>query len=839
MGDRQPRRYLATQIFPTLAQRTLDSQYHALSSQFSNASSLSDLNHLVQQIDQESKSVDSDLARLVEIGSRKHSGDISAVELERAKLSSAITHSNQLTKVFSSANDLGHSLTSKIKALDLEIGRVEATKKYVTGVQTLRVNIKQTQYAIDNQAWETAAKCVHCMKHELLPELVNGKFASAVIPSADIPEYPGRKIELWIEFLSGKFQDLFNEAAKSRSALEITQYFQLFPLIDKPEIGLNCYSKFICSIITESSKALAQSASASEGKLGVYADITSKLFESVSLMLVQHTPLISKSYSETYPDAIVYVVGKIQREIDTQIGTIADMFYDCRRIDKVLQDISLHKFTALKKIVSGDEYAEVTDNELVSIIEVGDLVHELSAIMNCWSLYCKFIISANYYKPTEASTSGSSGLALPALLANGNFKKKIDSKYLPAFESLCLYYFRRSVEKAFTIEELPDVLPYLSTCPVPSSPEQPPISSVVEDITLVFHSTLKNVIESANVSSVKNFVFESFKTLENDFLNGFLTRALAENLPRYNQILSVCSPQDISSIESPLASRADTPAPETVGRFFKGASNALGNVVGSGTAIVASANPTKPANNSKLINFVLYLNTVAAGLEFIEQIVSNITTREPSYLSNLYPFGIDHEKVTNILSGELLVPYKARATEIIRTSLQKFYDQSLKIKVSTTISDCFPESAENNYIINSSSALNDPSTILKFKIAWGIIANPYKQTLNASVYEQLIKILVDNIASILEKKLLYVLKKYRINELGALKLDKDLSAIINEICDDDYELKEKFVRATQIALLVGMDGEEYELNTYSGENGDGTNWVLTPLERKQIRRYRI
>lgn len=836
MTEKVTRRTSTHQIFPSLAQPTLDLQYDALAAQFTASLSLSDLNRLVQEIDIKTNQIDTDLARYVSVTSKKHNGEVSAAELHRAKLLHAINHSNQLTKVFSSANDLGHSLTSKIKSLDHEIGNVNATWAYVADVQTLKSNMKQTQYAIEHQDWEKAAQCIHCMKHELRSELVSGKFASAVVPLTDIPEYPGPKIEQWIEMLKTKFLDLFNEAAKKRSVLEITKYFQLFPLIDQPELGLNCYSKFICSIITESSKALAQSASALESKLGIYGDITAKLFESVSMMLAQHSPLINRYYAESYPLAIVYVVSKIQREIDVQIGTISDTFYESSRIDKVLQDIKLHRFTALKALTSSGEsdLTEVVDNDVASIVEVGDLIHEMSTIMNNWALYCKFI-AQNYFVSTE-----NTDLVLPPLLANGNFHKKIKSKYLPAFESLYLFYLRRSLEKALTIEELPPLSPLLIATKVSQSPDEAPISSIIEDVTLVFHSTLKNVLESGQVSSVKSFVTESFKVLKDDLLHGYISKALEENLPRSNQILTLSSPQNLSVHESPIISRTGTPAPESVGGFFKGASSALGNVVGSGTAMVTAANPTKPVNSTKLINFVLYLNTIAAGLEFVEQIGANFTVRNPSYLSNLFPFGIDSDKVANILKAELLDPFQNCATDIIKQSLLKLYEQSFKLKIVTMISDCFPESSEGNFIVYSSSALNDPSTIIKFKSAWSAISSPYKQTLHKSlVYDQLLRKLVENIAKILEKKLLLSLKKSRINELGALKLDKDLSYMINEMCEDDYELKEKFVRVTQIALLVGMDSEEYELNTYSGEDGDGINWVITPLERKQIRRYRI
>lgn len=850
-------------IFPSLSLLLLDVQYGDFLERFTNASTTSDLSKLVESIDQNTSSLDLELAHFVSVASKKHTQQISAVELSRAKLSGAIANSSDLTQVFTSANDLGLSLTSKIKALDQKICNVDSTLAFVTDVQTLKNNINQIQYAIDKQNWELAAQCIHTSRHKLAPNLVNGKFASVVIPSSEIPELPTPTLEKWIAQLKEQFQQLFNDAAKRRSVPEISKYFQLFPLIDQEEVGLNCYSKFICSIITDTSRTLINSASLGDsvGKPGVYASVITSLFESVSMMLSQHTPLINKYYGESYPDAIVYVVQKIQREIDSQIGLIADTFFDANRIDKVMQDIKLHTFSALKRKLAQDvddsAVTEVLDNDLVSIVEVGDLIHEFSAILRHWSLYCKFVVT-KYFNTTFKSGEGNGkdqpkdeGLKLPALLANSNFNKKIQNKYLPAFEALYTFYFRRSLEKAIAIEEIPSLEPYLIQTKDSKSPEQAPVSSVIEDVTLVFNNTLRNVLDSSQPTTVKKFVSECFKVIQNDLLNGFIQKALQENQPRYNTTLTLRAPSSVNGVPSatasPPSSRTGTPAPESVGSFFKGASSALGNVVGTGSAIVSGTNTGAVPNNPKLIQFVIYLNSVASGQEFLEQIINNLTKRNPTYLRSNFPFGIDEEKISHIIKAELLEPFVSATSSIVKHSLLNFYNVSLKSKVTSIVYECFPEASETNYVVYSSAVLNDPSTILKFKQSWDAMIQPYRQTFHKMlVYDKLLRLLVVNIASMVEKKLMTVLKKFKINELGALKLDKDLSYIINEVCEDDYELREKFVRVTQLVLLVGMDNEEYQLSSYKenttggAEDDDGgINWVLTPLERKQIRRFRI
>ena len=266
----------------------------------------------------------------------------------------------------------------------------------------------------------------------------------------------------------------------------------------------------------------------------------------------------------------------------------------------------------------------------------------------------------------------------------------------------------------------------------------------------------------------------------------------------------------------------------------------LGNVVGTGSSMV---NPNTVVNSPKLINFVIYMNTVASGQDFVSQIINNVTKKNPAYLKNSFPFGIDEKKVTNIIENDLLEPFMTASSSILKQNLVNFYNQSLKNKIVTLINDCFPESSESHYIIYSSNVLNDPTSILKFKQGWDQLMRPYKQTFHKKyVYDKLLRLVVVNIVLLIERKLMAVMKKFKINELGALKLDKDLSFIINEVCEDDYELREKFVRVTQIVLLVGMDNEEYELSSFKGEDDQeevGINWVLTPLQRKQIRRFRI
>lgn len=807
---------------------------------FEHATTDHDLNSLLASIDEINGSINSEISHYIKHNQRKHDNEIVAIELQRAKLSQTLTASDELIKLFSNSNDLGNSLTYQLKALDKEISKVDETIEHVSLTKLLKNNIDQAVYALEHNNFELAANCVHTIKSKVPKALIEGKYASHVIPSTEIPELPTVMIEKLTKQLLEIFKIKFDEAANNKDIPQLSKFFQLFPLIGQEEAGLLCYSRFICQIITDTLRNLMQFTTSSIDKskrTGLYSRSSMQLFENISMMLSQHAPLIKRHYSSTYPDAISYVITKIQHEIDSQIGLITDTYYDENRINKVLQDIGLYKFPILNSRTDPDYHNDsetrksFEDSELVTLVQSGDLFSEFASILNYWSLYCKFITTRYFNESTNK---------VPQLLVDSNFTKKVHSKYLPAFENILNFYFRRSLEKAITIEEIPQLEPYLMSTNNGKVPDQPPCSSVIEDFTMVLNTCIRGVLDSSQLEALKSFVTESMKVIQTDLINGYLVKELNDNLPRYNSSLSLLNPKMnlLSGTASPRTSRSATPQPEqlTSMGFFKGAQSAIGNVVGTTNSLTASNTIT---NNPKLLNFVIYMNTVAVGQEYLVRILNNFTKNDSYYLKNNFPFGDEYHIVSNVLKQEMLDPFVSLTNKIIQESLVNFYNQVIKTKLLIIISDFLSESEESNYLMYSANALNDNSSILKFSNEWRSLITPYRQVFHHDlIYSKLIRLIVLNLANIIEKRLLFVIKKFKVNELGALKLEKDISSFISEVCEDNYELREKFLRVTQIILLVGMDDEEYEQSIID-EDTTGMNWILTPAERKQFRGLRV
>lgn len=856
----------------------LEFKANEIAHRYEQATSEQELQDLIGSIDTITRQVDTNLDDFIAKSQPKCQQDVTTVELNRAKLSDTISVTGDLIKIFSTSNDLGNSLTYQLKSLDKQIEKVNETTEYVSKIKLLKNSINQAVYALEHNNWELAAKCIHAIRSEVPQDIIEGQYASKVIPSSEIPELPQVVINKSIEQLVEVFRTKFDEAASQRNIPQLTTFFQLFPLVGKEETGLVCYSKFICQIITDTSRSLVQSISSSSSgdnpkPMGLYSRSGMQLFENISMMLSQHTPLIKKYYSSTYPNAIPFVITRIQHEIDSQIGLITDTFYDDNRFDKVLQDIKLYKFPILSKRLNPNLNSEsgsarqsgefsrpsFDDTELVTIVQAGDLFTELANILHYWSLYCKFVATRYFNEVIEYTNK----LALPALIFDSNYTKKILSKYLPAFENTFTFYFRRSLEKAISIEELPPLDSYLLITNVLKYPEQPPCSSVIEDFTLVLNNCLRNIINSGQESSVKTFSVDGFKIIQQDLINGYILKELHENQPRYNSSLSLINPKmnALSGVGSPRNLRSATPVPENSGGgmgFFKGAQSAFGNVV-SGSGITTNSASGSIANNPRLVKFVIYLNTVAVGQEYFSRIIDNFVKNDSYNIRNHFPFSDDADIVTTILTTEMLDPFVTLTNKIINESLINFYNQSIKTRILQILGEFLPDSDDSNYLLYSTSSLNDTALAFSFINQWRTLITPYKQLFHHElVYNKLIRLIVINLANAIERRLIHVLKKFKINELGSLKLEKDISSCISEVCEDNYDLREKFVRVTQLVLLVGMDDEEYEeSNSYQqteikndASNPDanddindddylGIKWVLTPLERRQFRKFRI
>jgi hypothetical protein len=724
------------------------------------------------------------------IEARTHVQESKKLELARTELSTTLNNSSNLVDLLSNAGSLASTITARVRLLDSERSRVNETVEYVSQVKELKSSILAANSALEQQNWEGAAKAIG--KIRSLP--TSGDFINAVVPSTDVPDFPDVVVNKWIEQLTELFSSEFTKAADSRDVEQLTNFFSLFPLIGKDNTGLDCYSKFICNIIASQSRLIITNQS-QQDIIGFYPAALMKLLEIVSTMLNQHSHVIAKYYGLSHMTGII---ERVERETDSQAGLISDTFYDQRNFSRVIDEIQAYKFPFLMNSLNRNtpsprgsgEYKRMSE-EGISVVMTGDLSTELSSFLHCWSLYCKFIaVKWNEYQGIKQEE-----LKLPTPILESKFSKKIQSKFLPTFEVLSTFYIRGSLEQAFQIEEFPDLDIYIKNLKV-ASPETPPVSSSMEDIIMVISTSLKQAIETGQPITVKNIINNTRKILDKDYIST-LSKRLKDLQPRSGSVLTI----------STIQQQAQQPVKQqnTMGSIFMRGANALNQIAN--------------ADDRRLHTFIIHMNTVSLGSVYFEKIIQ----QNIALLTKNYPFGTDSSKLEIIVNG-LNEHFQNRSTDILNEQVQILFNQALKNKLKILLTDCFKDV---DYLISSYDEEENVVT-RRFIQNWNALISPYIKTLDRHVFDRLISTLVSTLSNLLERKVWSLEKS--INELGSIKLERDFSGLIGEVTHNRYSLRDKFLRVTQIIMILGFDDEEDEVDM---------NWVLTPSERQRARALRV
>lgn len=94
--------------------------------------------------------------------------------------------------------------------------------------------------AIEQHDYDTATShCVRCL--EVPDEIVQSKFAAAVVPTSEYPEPPPSTLLNLRKALLDVFTRRFTTATDNRDTVEATKFFTLFPLVGWKAEGLKVY----------------------------------------------------------------------------------------------------------------------------------------------------------------------------------------------------------------------------------------------------------------------------------------------------------------------------------------------------------------------------------------------------------------------------------------------------------------------------------------------------------------------------------------------------------------------------------------------------------------------
>ncbi|GAB7366291.1 hypothetical protein MBLNU230_g8091t1 [Neophaeotheca triangularis] len=763
-----------------------------------NAMSVEEIRSALQDLGKREATVTSRLDSLL-ASQRDLNRQLSRLDLARAQLGSQVVAARSISNgMLSSAASTANRISGAVKRLDQEQAAVKATLEVVEQVAELKSCVLGVTGSMGApQDWETAASYLH--RASKIPDaVIDGAFAEEIVPTADVPDPPRQTLDSAAESLCGLFLREFEKAAKEGDGSRVTRFFKLFPLIGRSDVGLDAYGRYVCSGIAARARSNMNTAQRSDGIF--YANNLTKLFEHIAQIVDGHEPLVERHYGS---GSMMKVIERIQMEADKQGGLILETWSDERRVSRKLTDVKSYPFNFLvqsfmpsqkpSNVSSRDGSpapgsGRASEDEGVDMKEIDALLNESTLMLGKWSLYTRFLASKSA-APSDDKLN--SKLSLPSVVLHSTLQKKVNDLLIEPFNTMGTFFFRRSVEKSFQLDDPPAGLSLSPNKPLGSSP--PFITSAVDDVMYIVNQVLQRTLTTSQRSVVAHVAQSVGRVLSGDFFGMIQRKMRDESYPK---------------------------------------------------AAIQGAMPPE----SVIISFLVLMNNLDVSTDYVKRIVRSFLAQASdqghpeSPLANNFPFGNEAVFVEKTLRN-LESAYEDKTTQLINEATEVMLKQVMRPRLRPVLIETFrdvdymPDSTESSNREDDADASED-QVVQRFERGWQAFTLPIKRILTAQNYERLLAVTVNHLARMLEKRLQSLTG--RINELGAIRLDRDVAGIRDAaVRGGRYELREAFARCLQTALIINMEDDEWdEISKLDGPQltrESGIDWKLDAGERKKAR----
>lgn len=431
---------------------------------------------------------------------------------------------------------------------------------------------------------------------------------------------------------------------------------------------------------------------------------------------------------------------------------------------------------------------------------------------------------------------------MPEVLTKSNLHNKVAGKLISPYNTMTTFFFRRSVEKAFQLDELPSGLSLSMAKSIDANP--PFIMSAVDDVMYIVNAVIKKSLSTAQRDVVASVIPAIGRVLGSDFVVMIQRKMRDESYPK----------------------------PAVQGGF---------------------------PPEDKIISFIVLINSLDMANEYLARIVSTYLGPPPSSDSrsrqnghgfspkDSFPFDHDAAFVTQLLQT-LNTSFTAKTTELLNSGLQVLYNQVIKPRLRPVLSDTFRDAdytlteEEISELLASAGDASDDERLAplldniipdrdldddddnspsggvrrlsrvaaRFERGWDALVRPIARLMTPRTFASVLDITAAYLARVLEKRAWSYGPSSSsagqqgaggggggVSAYGAIRMERDFLGIVGVVSKGgNYAVREAFARMTQILTVANMEEEEWEeINDgLAGEDG-GMQWVLSEEERRRAR----
>ncbi|KAL9111199.1 MAG: hypothetical protein Q9227_004276 [Pyrenula ochraceoflavens] len=711
--------------------------------------------------------------------------ELGKLDVLRADLSSQTSKTRSISGgMLSDAAATASRISGSVHKLDLQQSRVKATLEVVEQVSELKTCVLGVTGSMGApQDWETAASYIN-RASKIPPEVLNGPFAARMVPTAEVPDVPSVTLTNASESLCALFLKEFDKAVKEGDGAKITRFFKLFPLIGKSDIGLDVYSRYVCQGIAQRARSnLNAGTGGNQSKDGFfYGNALTRLFEHIAQIIDGHGSLVERHYGA---GSMIRVIERLQVEADVQGGIILDTWADERNLDRKLTDIRSYAFTFLVQSFLPAQRGNpgtprsnspanfpggLKEDESVDMKEVDALLNEITLMLGRWSLYVRFMTDKCKQTPSENFTEQLTS-AMPQFVEKSSLLRKVNDRLITPFNSMTTFFFRRSVEKAFQLDEQPPDLSLNPSKPLGSNP--PHITSAVDDIMYIFNKVLQQSLDTSQRGVINNIVPTLGRVMGSDFI-GMIQRKMRDEVYPRAAIKGALPPEHL------------------------------------------------------MVAFLVLINDLDIAVDYVKRIIDSQTQQAPmpsdaedalnstTEVSRKFPIGDDAEAVTAALKS-MSSSFVSKSSELLGDGIQVVFENAMKPRLRPILMDAFRDTdyqateEELAELARDEERDEDDEEIVgrRFRQGWDALTRPIARIMTPATFDLLLNTIVSYLCKMIEKRLWGYYG--RVNEAGAVRLERDVNSIINTIVQGRrYALRESFAKCSQICMIMNMETDEWE-----------------------------
>jgi hypothetical protein len=293
-------------------------------------------------------------------------------------------------------------------------------------------------------------------------------------------------------------------------------------------------------------------------------------------------------------------------------------------------------------------------------------------------------------QPSQPEERIDHGLVMPQFLTTSNLQKKVSSHLIEPFNIMTTFFFRRSVEKAFQMDESPSDLTLNPTKPLGSNP--PFITSAVDDVMYIVNQVLQRTLATSQRAIIASVEPTITRVLGGDFIGMIQRKMRDESYPK-PVIQGGLPPED------------------------------------------------------KVIAFLVLINNLDVSNDYIKRIIEQQLNKKPqsededakSPLEELYPFGHDAVFVEGRLKA-LQNGFISKSSELINDGITVLFANVLKPRIRPILVEAFRDVDYAPQEEDEMEDEDDDTDLVKsrFDRGWGVVIRPIKRILTAANFDRLL-----------------------------------------------------------------------------------------------------